>query len=251
MVFGRKLKDILPYGGLQAGPMVHSNTDIDKIWRDTWDLKEKALRKSYLKSVEKLDTHSKLQDPLNIADKVLIQNQAGRFATKWEKTGTVMEIHPNDQYTVKVDGSGRLTLRNRQFLRKAVSHNFYGTKPSYPGPSSPVIPESVSKNTDMYQESVPAPRVEEDELVLPAPPLPETEKILPPETDHMITLPQVSIQPPVAEVNSPRKPATSRLEREMKRLGSHNLPGRLETTLPTSRTRSGKVLNEKNQQEDS
>ena len=44
VVFGRKLKDILPYGGLQAGPMVHVNNDIDKQWRYMWDLKEKALR---------------------------------------------------------------------------------------------------------------------------------------------------------------------------------------------------------------
>ena len=29
-----------------------------------------------------------------------------------------MEVLPYDQYRVKVDGSGRITLRNRQFLRK-------------------------------------------------------------------------------------------------------------------------------------
>ena len=28
-----------------------------------------------------------------------------------------MEVKPHDQYLVKVDGSGRVTLRNRQFLR--------------------------------------------------------------------------------------------------------------------------------------
>ena len=28
-----------------------------------------------------------------------------------------MEVWPNDQYVVKVDGSGRLTTRNRKFLR--------------------------------------------------------------------------------------------------------------------------------------
>ena len=89
-------------------------------------MKEKALKTSYLKSLEKLEKHTKLQQPLFVGDKVLIQNQAGRFATKWEKTGRVVETHANDQYTIKVDGSGRLTLRNRQFLRKAAEHNLYG-----------------------------------------------------------------------------------------------------------------------------
>ena len=62
VIFGRKLKDTLPYGGLQAGPMIHTNKDIDKLWRNTWDLKERALRRSYLRNVEKLDKHSKLQN---------------------------------------------------------------------------------------------------------------------------------------------------------------------------------------------
>ena len=102
-------------------------------------MKEKALKTSSLKSVEKLEKHTKLQQPLFVGDKVLIQNQAGRFATKWEKTGRVVETHANDQYTIKVDGSGRLTLHNRQFLRKAAEHNLYG-KPNqgikiYPKPS--------------------------------------------------------------------------------------------------------------------
>ena len=74
VVFGRKLKDILPTGGLQAGPMVHNNKDIDELWRIKWDLKERALKQSYLKSVEKLGNHTRLQKPLNICDKVLIQN---------------------------------------------------------------------------------------------------------------------------------------------------------------------------------
>ena len=37
---------------------------------------------------------------------------------KWDRTGVVVEVLPYDQYRVKVDGSGRVSLRNRQFLRK-------------------------------------------------------------------------------------------------------------------------------------
>ena len=50
--------------------------------------------------------------------KVFIQNQTGHKPRRWDKTGTIMECKDFDQYLVKVDGSGRLTLRNRKFLRQ-------------------------------------------------------------------------------------------------------------------------------------
>ena len=49
---------------------------------------------------------------------VSVQNQTGPRAKKWDKTGIVVETRPNDQYRVKIDGTGQITLRNRQFLRK-------------------------------------------------------------------------------------------------------------------------------------
>ena len=36
---------------------------------------------------------------------------------KWDRSGVVMESQGNDQYLVKIDGTGRLTVRNRRFLR--------------------------------------------------------------------------------------------------------------------------------------
>ena len=36
---------------------------------------------------------------------------------KWDKSGLVVEALNYDQYRIKVDGSGRLTLRNRRFLK--------------------------------------------------------------------------------------------------------------------------------------
>ena len=46
-----------------------------------------------------------------------LQNQTGPRPKKWEKTGVVVEVRQHNQYLIRVDGSGRLTLRNRQFLR--------------------------------------------------------------------------------------------------------------------------------------
>ena len=48
-----------------------------------------------------------------------IQNQTCPHPNKWDKTGVIIEVHQFDQYmyVVRVDGSDRITLRNRKFLR--------------------------------------------------------------------------------------------------------------------------------------
>ena len=55
---------------------------------------------------------------MKIGNIVSLQNQAGPRAKKWDKTGVIIEVLPFDQYRIRVDGSGRVTLRNRQFLRR-------------------------------------------------------------------------------------------------------------------------------------
>ena len=37
---------------------------------------------------------------------------------RWNTTGQIIETLPHNQYQIRVDGSGRITLRNRRFLRK-------------------------------------------------------------------------------------------------------------------------------------
>ena len=71
-----------------------------------------------MKSAEYWNEHTKRLPPLIVGDLVRIQNQTGRYPKRWEKTGRVIEVRQFDQYVVRVDGSGRLTTRNRKFLRK-------------------------------------------------------------------------------------------------------------------------------------
>ena len=71
------------------------------------------------RSTEALDMHTRALAHLSLGDKVL-QPQRGSYPKKWDKSGTVVELGNYHQYWVKVDGSGRLTLRNRRFLRKFV-----------------------------------------------------------------------------------------------------------------------------------
>ena len=58
--------------------------------------------------------------PLVVGDCVRVQNQTGPHPLKWDKTGIIIEVRQFDQYVVKVDGSGRVTLRNKKFLRKYI-----------------------------------------------------------------------------------------------------------------------------------
>ncbi len=52
---------------------------------------------------------------------VQIQNQRGINPKRWSKSGKIVEKLDFNQYLVKVDGGGRLTRRNRRFLKKIIS----------------------------------------------------------------------------------------------------------------------------------
>ena len=114
IVFGRPLRDALSFvNSLEK----FSNPNIRPRWREAWTAKEDALRTWMTCSIESLAEHTRPLRPLAIGDKVFIQNQNGHSPTKWDRSGTVMESIGHNQYCVKVDGTGRLTLHNRRFLR--------------------------------------------------------------------------------------------------------------------------------------
>ena len=85
-------------------------------------MKEDAVRTRFTRSSEALDTHARPLLDLTLGDRVFVQNQNRHHPTKWDKSGTIVDQGDNDQFWVKVDGSGRLTLRNRRFLRKYTQH---------------------------------------------------------------------------------------------------------------------------------
>jgi len=80
--------------------------------------KESALRHRCHRNSEALKEHCKQLPPLNDGDSCYIQNQLGNYPNRWDRSGTVVQCLDHDSYLVKVDGSGRLSRRNRQFLRK-------------------------------------------------------------------------------------------------------------------------------------
>ena len=118
---------------------------------DTRDKRELALRERVLRGAERWSRHTRDLKPLQIGQKVLVQNQhgAGKIAKKWDRTGQVIEDLGYNKYRIRVDGSGRVSDRNRQFLRQITpaTPSLPGPGPS-PGPSchdtapaqSPVLP---------------------------------------------------------------------------------------------------------------
>ena len=49
--------------------------------------------------------------------KVQNQRSAGNLAKKWDRTGVVVDCPGYDKYTIRMDGSGNVTNRNRRYLR--------------------------------------------------------------------------------------------------------------------------------------
>ena len=78
-----------------------------------------------------------------------VQNQTGRFPKKWDKTGVVMENMDHDKVLVRMDGSRRLTTRNRRFVKQILSPP---DLPSLDVPSGPVQRHCSSLVEDSVDE---------------------------------------------------------------------------------------------------
>ena len=68
-----------------------------------------------------MEKYTKQQKVIPVGEAVAVQNQTGRFLKKWDKIGIVMENMDHDKVLVRLDGSRRLTTRNRRFVRKIVT----------------------------------------------------------------------------------------------------------------------------------
>ena len=105
MLFGRPLRDHLP----------NFNRKLRPEWDVISDAREMALAKRVTKAIT--DNGRELE-PLRVGDCVQVQNQTGNHPNKWTNTGVIADALPNRQYHVIMDGSRRVSLRNRRFLRK-------------------------------------------------------------------------------------------------------------------------------------
>ena len=134
VIFGRPIKDFFPVQPNQFQPRAE--------WLLTAEQRETALAQRHAKQGQLLAEHTKVLSPLKIGDTVLVQNQQGPREKKWDKSGLVVETLEYDQYRVRMDGTGRATLRNRRFLRPI--------KPYLsPGPNNPDNVQFSSPNVSV------------------------------------------------------------------------------------------------------
>ena len=110
MLYGRPIRDHLP--------ALLSTHTIRREWTEIRDLREAAMAKRHMRNEQFYNRGTKQLSELNIGDSVQVQNQHGSLPRRWHTTGRVVEKLDHQQYRVRVDGSNRMTLRNRRFLRK-------------------------------------------------------------------------------------------------------------------------------------
>ena len=174
-------------------------------WHETLEAREDALRVRHMRAHERLSEHTRVLPPLAIGNCVRMQNLVGPYPTKWDRTGIVVEVRQFDQYVVRVDGSGRVTLRNRKHLRQYTPH--VARAPLVNSPSvvplattTPVAPAGLQPETpshrapphrELADRTPPTPR--------PTAPMPATPPMPRPET---LAWPQ----PPTRETYRPATP---------------------------------------------
>lgn len=219
LIYGRPIRDFLPIRPGEFSPA--------EVWIDCREKRELAMKSRIRRGTERWSEHTRDLPPLAPGSKVLIQNQygAGKMSKKWDKSGMILEDLGFNKYSVKVDGSGRITHRNRQFLRK-----FTPVTPSLPGPSPNTsycepqvnpIPPRTSQNHQPVGNSIPPP---EPEVVpaLPSPPRPSLQLREPPSTPESPTFETPPSSPttslPDSVVDQPALPETPTLPRRSTRV---------------------------------
>ena len=99
VLFGHLLRDTLPY--IKKDINIFDNPQVSDSWRSAWKSKEESLRTRYVKSMERLNEHTRTLPKLEIGDRVFIQNQAGRNPNRWDRSGVIVAVKDFDQLSSK------------------------------------------------------------------------------------------------------------------------------------------------------
>ena len=198
VIFGRNLRDFLPSPQMRYKPRPE--------WVMLREDREKALAKRAISNMEKLDHSCRVLPKLAVGDSVLVQNQVGNHPSRWDITGVVVEVKEHDQYVVKVDGSGRMTTRNRKFLKKITPYSMTkhfrqdDTRICPPTPASPPVSTTASPPAEPpAPEPSPSPHAE--------PPAPASPPEQAPDTAPAPLTPDIAPAPVSTEPESVRRSA--------------------------------------------
>lgn len=221
-IFNRPIRDFIP---IHPGKYLPHKT-----WQETLSNREEALRNRHMRDAERLSAHTRVLPPLVVGDCVRIQNQTGPYPTKWDKTGIIIEVRQFDQYVIRMDGSGRVTLRNRKFLRRYVPVVARSPLATLPSPSV-----MMTKNPPETVTSCPEPTIiTKESEPKPAPAVTRQTTDDSPTADNPVISPEP--ESPGVEPGPPLS-TTPRIPRELRGLLSYNKPGLKEVPHPRKRLR--------------
>ena len=110
MAYGRTLKKVFPRN-------VESLTPIpgNLLYAE---IKDKMQSKIRADAGRCLDEHTKVLPELMVGDHVQLQNLRGENPLKSDQNGVVTSKNAFNSYSVRISGSGLITIRNRATLRK-------------------------------------------------------------------------------------------------------------------------------------
>ena len=100
-----------------------SNYHLHKQWVISAKQREDLLSVRNDKIISNFNKSAHELAPLKTGQTVTIQNQSCKNYKRWVRTGQIVEVLPFRQYRVKMNGSGRICLRNRRFLKPLQNTN--------------------------------------------------------------------------------------------------------------------------------
>ena len=169
ILFGRPLRDAFAFASRLEK---YSNPNYRPLWRDAWEAKEDALRHRYHRTAEAINEFSRSLPKLQVGDQCYVQNMIGNYPKRWDRSCVVVEEQGHDSYLVKIDGSGRLTKRNRKHLRKFTPVSPMFSLPRH-FPSTPKIPCRSLQSSPPPVHFPSAPKIPCGRLQSSPPPVPE------------------------------------------------------------------------------
>ena len=158
ILFHRQLRDHLP-----AHPECYK---LHQKWLISAEWREEALAERNDNIATRYNITAHNLSPLCPGTHVSIQDGKRKCYKRWNKTGIIVESLPNRQYHVKLDGSGRITLRNRRFLKPtSVTAALPIVSPS------PIINHTISPTTNPITD-IPSSSTQEMNQLPPPPRMP-------------------------------------------------------------------------------
>ena len=215
----RQLRDAIPANPNHYKP--------HREWAISAEEREKAVAKTNQSTQNYYNKNAHLLEPLETKTAVRIQSKG-----KWDKTGSIVEILPNRKYRIRVDGSGRTTLRNRRFIKEERKANLNTPIPSAEYSNMPILRrmnQNIENNTNpdnIQPQQAELPDIDQQPLI--------------PAQQSPIAAQPIAAQQATAQQNNAESPGADqqrnhRTPQALQRLRDFNQPGIAEDGHPRRR----------------